>query len=107
MCACPRKIAADYPRASAGERIDHFLLATHPHHPGIREWFCASTRCPMILAAVNLYSPLQYLVLAKSRKAGQLAILRPHRGEAVQDRGYGLRRITLPRTRVNSVGCPH
>jgi hypothetical protein len=47
----------------------------------------------MILAAVNLYSLLQYLVLAISRKAGQLAILRPLRGGAMQDAGYGLRRF--------------
>jgi hypothetical protein len=38
----------------------------------------------MILTAVNLYPLLQYLVLATSRKAEQLAILRPHLGEAMQ-----------------------
>ena len=55
----------------------------------------------MILAAVNLYSPLLYLVLAISCKAGQSAILRPHRGEAMQYRGYELLRIPLPRTPLN------
>src|SRR5215210_2402053 len=55
----------------------------------------------MILAAMNLYSLLQYIVLAKSRKARQLAILRPDRGAAMQDSGYELRRIILPRTPVN------
>jgi hypothetical protein len=49
----------------------------------------------MILAAVNLYSLLQYLVLAISRKAGHLAILRPDRGEAMRDSGYELRRMHL------------
>jgi hypothetical protein len=55
----------------------------------------------MMFAAVNLYSSLQYLVLAISRKAEQLAILRPHCGEAMQDIGYELLRIPLPRTPVN------
>jgi hypothetical protein len=40
---------------------------------------CASIRYPIILAAMNLYSSLTYLVLATSRNAGQLAILRQHR----------------------------
>jgi hypothetical protein len=34
------------------------------YHPGTREFFCASTRCPVILPAQNLYSSLKYLVLA-------------------------------------------
>jgi hypothetical protein len=50
---------------------------------------------------VNLYSFLQYLVLAISRKEGQLAILCPHLGEAMQDTEYDLLRIFLSRTRVN------
>src|SRR5918995_7441851 len=36
-----------------------------------------------------------------SCKAGQLAILIPDRGEAMQDRGYQLRRMSLLGTRVN------
>ena len=64
----------------------------------------------MILAAVNLYSLLQYLGLAISRKAEPLAILCPHLGEAMQDIECELLRIHLPRTRVNkrpasSQGC--
>jgi hypothetical protein len=41
----------------------------------------------VILVAVDFYSPLKYLVLAISRKAGQLVIVRPHRGGAMQDAG--------------------
>jgi hypothetical protein len=51
----------------------------------------------MILAAMNLYSSLQYLVLAIGRKAGQLAILCSHWGKEIQDIGYELLRIILPR----------
>jgi hypothetical protein len=53
------------------------------------------------LTTVNLYSFLQYLVLAKSRKEWQLALLRPDRGEAMQDSGYGLLRISLLGTALN------
>jgi hypothetical protein len=35
------------------------------------------TFATVILVAVNFYSPLKYLVLAISRKAGQLVIVRP------------------------------
>src|SRR5829696_6494648 len=56
--------------------------------------------CPVVLATANLYSLLQYLVLAISRQAGQLAIHRTQRGGAMQDGGYELRRILLPRTRA-------
>jgi len=56
----------------------------------------------MILAAVNLYSLLPYLVLAISRKAGHLAILRPDRGEAMRDSENELLRVLLHRTRMNS-----
>jgi hypothetical protein len=55
----------------------------------------------MILAAVNLYSLLLCLVLAISRKAGHLAIVRPDRGEAMRDSEYELLSILLPRTSVN------
>jgi hypothetical protein len=55
----------------------------------------------MMLAAVNLYSLLQYLGLAIRHKAEQLAILRPDRGKAMQDSGYELRRIFLLGTWVN------
>jgi hypothetical protein len=52
----------------------------------------------MILAAMNLHALLQYFVLAISRKTGQLSILRPDRGEAMQDIGYELRRTPLLET---------
>jgi hypothetical protein len=41
--------------------------------------WCAKMRtfATVILVAVNFYSPLKYLVLAISRKAGQLVIVRP------------------------------
>jgi len=55
----------------------------------------------MILPAMNLYSSLQYLVLAIGRKAGQLAILLSHWGKEMQVIGYELPKISLPRTRVN------
>ena len=58
--------------------------------------------CPVVLATANLYSLLQYIVLAISRKAEQLAILRPHRGEAMWDREYYLRSIHLLRGWVNN-----
>jgi hypothetical protein len=57
--------------------------------------------CPVLLAAANLYSLLPYLVLAIRRNAVQLAVLCPHWGEAMQDIGYELLRIPLPRTPVN------
>ena len=41
--ACPRETAADFSAGRAGKRIGYLLFATHPHHPGIREWFCAGT----------------------------------------------------------------
>jgi hypothetical protein len=43
----------------------------------------------MMLAAANLYSSLEYFVLAINPKAGQLVFLRPDRGEAMQDAEYG------------------
>jgi hypothetical protein len=55
----------------------------------------------MILAAVNLYSLLQYLVLAMSRKAEHLAILCPDKGKAMQDSGYELWKINIQRASVN------
>jgi hypothetical protein len=54
-----------------------------------------------VLVAVIVYSSFQYLVLAISRKVGQLAIIRPDRCEAMQDSAYELRRSLLLRTRVN------
>src|SRR5215218_8426342 len=54
------------------------------------------------LTAANIYSPLPYLVLAISRKAGALGILRPDRGEAMRDSGYYLRSIRLLRGWVNN-----
>ena len=95
------KLVADFSRGCADRAITHLLFATHPYLPCSRGRSCASTLCPMILAAVNLYSLLQYLVLAISSKAGPLAIVRPHRGGPMQDGGYGLQRIHLPRTSVN------
>ena len=50
---------------------------------------------------MNIYSPHYLLVLAISRKAGPLAILCPHKGEAIQDIGYELLRIPLLRPWVN------
>jgi hypothetical protein len=98
---CVRQPEADFSQGCTGRKIGNLLFATHPYHPGSREQFCASTQCPVILAVMNLYSPLQHLVLAISCKAGQLAILRPDRGEAMRDSGYESRRIFLPCTSVN------
>jgi hypothetical protein len=81
------KSEADFSRGVCDKEDRYPLLKTHPYLPCSRGRFCASTLCPMILAAVNLYSLLQYLGLATSRKAEQLAMLRPHRGEAMQDIG--------------------
>src|SRR5215211_2630059 len=58
MYACFLKSGADFARRCTGRKIGHLLFATHPYHPGSRIRFCASTRCPMNLAAVNLYSLL-------------------------------------------------
>ena len=58
----------------------------------------AATLYLKILAAVNLHLSLQYLVLAICRKEGQLALLRPDRGEVMQDSAYVLRRVPLSPT---------
>src|SRR5215203_3552840 len=39
----PRR-GTDFSRRCAGRKIGNLFFATHPH-PGIREWFCASTHC--------------------------------------------------------------
>jgi hypothetical protein len=51
----------------------------------------------VILAAVNLYSPLQFLVLATSRRAEEEVILCPHVSVVMQNAVYGLSRTPLPR----------
>src|SRR5215204_5147495 len=50
----------------AGALSDCPQFSCDPHHPAIRKWYCASTPWPVVLAAANLYSLLQYLVLARS-----------------------------------------
>jgi hypothetical protein len=74
MYACSSEPESVFSSGCADKGIGHSLFATHPH-PAIRGWFNITAACPVVLVAVNLYSPLQYLVLAISRKAGQLAIL--------------------------------
>jgi hypothetical protein len=101
MYACVHETSGGFFEGVCGQENRPLLSVTDPYHPGSRERFCASTRYPMMLAAVNLYSLLQYLVLATSRKAEQLAILCPHLGEAMQDIDYDLLSIFLSRTRVN------
>jgi len=76
--------------------ITHCFLVT-PHHPPFANG-CMLVPSLATLTAANIYSPLRYLVLAISRKVGALGILRPDRGEAMQDAASGLRRIPLPRT---------
>ena len=71
-------------------RIGHLLFATHPHRLSIHEWFYVGTPCPVILAAMNLYSPLQYIVLATSRRAEEEAILCLHVSVAMQNAVYGI-----------------
>jgi|SRR5687767_3664408 hypothetical protein len=63
----------DFSKECAGKRISHLLFSTHPYHPGSREWFCASTRCPMILATVNLFihrSDILYLAISQGPENG-------------------------------------
>jgi hypothetical protein len=60
MYACIRETGGEFVAGYAGKRIGHLLFATHPHHAAVREWYCASTPCPVVLAAANLYSLLQY-----------------------------------------------
>ena len=76
------------------------FLLTHPH-PAIRRWFYGSAACPGVLAAANLYSRLRYLVPSDKVQGGEWAISVAEWGGAIQDGGYGLRRIILPRTSVN------
>jgi hypothetical protein len=59
-----------------GESATHFSRPT-PTSPFANSF--VSAPCPGILAAANLYSLFRYLVLAMSRKAGQLPILCPDR----------------------------
>jgi hypothetical protein len=81
--------------------ITHCFLVTPHHLPFVNG--CMPVPCLATLTAANIYSPLQYLVLAISRKAGALGILRPHLGEAMQDSGFELLRIPLLRGWVNKV----
>src|SRR5829696_4036739 len=77
------------------------LFSCDPYHPPFANG-CMLVPCLATLTAANIYSPLQYLVLAISRKAGALGILRPHRGEAMRHSGFELRRTNLARIPVNN-----
>jgi hypothetical protein len=96
----PAKAKSDFSVECALPVIAHCFLVT-PHHPPFANG-CMPVPCLATLTAANIYSPLQYLVLAISRKAGALGILRPDRGEAMQDSGFELLRIPLPRTPVHT-----
>jgi hypothetical protein len=56
-------------RWCVGRRIGHLLFATHPRH-SIREWLYVPVPCLRILAAVNLYLPLQHLVPGNKPQGG-------------------------------------
>ena len=60
MYACVHEPDSGFLAGCALPAIARSFLVTHPHHPAIREWYCASTRCPVVLTTANLYSLLQY-----------------------------------------------
>jgi hypothetical protein len=95
VCLCARNWARIFRGGVRFRESATYFSRPTPHRSGSRERLCASTRFPMILAAMNLYPSLTYLVLAISRKAGQLSSLHPDRGGAMQDIGYELRRTPL------------
>src|SRR5215204_3531217 len=100
MYACILESGRGFFEGVCAPVITHCFLVT-PHHPPFANG-CMPVPCLATLTAANIYSPLQYLVLATSRKAGQLAILRPHRGEAMRHSGFELRRTNLARIPVNN-----
>jgi hypothetical protein len=95
----PVNLEADFSVECALLVINHCFLVT-PHHPPFANG-CMPVPSLATLTAANIYSPLRYLVLAVSPKAGALGILCTHRSEAMRDSEYELLRIPLPRTPVN------
>jgi hypothetical protein len=101
MYACVRESGCGFFEGSV--RLGRLVsISQDPPHPAIRGWFYLSPACRVVLGAANNYSRLQYLVPSKKPQGGEQAIIRAHRAGAMQDAGYGLRRIHLPRTPVHN-----
>jgi len=64
------KSGADFSVGCAGKRMGYSLFATHPRH-SIREWLYVPVPCLRILAAANLYLPLQHLVPGNKPQVGE------------------------------------
>lgn len=49
MYACTHESDSKFFGGCGGRGIDRLLFATHPYRPAIREWYCASTPCPVLV----------------------------------------------------------
>ena len=53
----------------------------------------------------HIYPSVLQAVSDGAMQGAWAGVFREYRGEAIQDPGYELRRILIPRTPVNSLGC--
>jgi hypothetical protein len=99
MYACAHRIGSDFSRGCVLQVFARSFLVTPPPSV-VREWLYPSTVSGDSHCGEYLFiAPIS--CAGNLLQCGQLGILRTHKGGAMQDAGYGLLRILIPRTRMN------
>src|SRR5687767_9540333 len=102
MCACVPEIGGRFFGGVCALKDQACISTDPPCHSWIASWqYCLRLSRFLPLTAANLYLLLPFLVLGKKLQGGKIGHPLLPQGQAMQDRGYRLLRIYLPRTPAN------